>query len=81
MLSRYCRFIDNYTSRVCPCFICSLPVFLSHSLKDALKEQVKEVGRESQIKLRHFIDNKELASVTADLYLPLIVLQDTIGLV
>ena len=44
-----------------------------------MKEGVKRVGRESQLKLRYFIANKELASVKADLHLPLIVLTDTFG--
>ena len=48
-------------------------------MKDAVKEGVKRVGRESQLKLRYFIANKELASVKADLHLPLIVLTDTFG--
>jgi hypothetical protein len=46
-------------------------------LKDAVKEGVKEVGRESQIKLRHFIDNKKLAIVTADIHIPAILITHT----
>ena len=51
------------------------------SLKDAVKESVREVGRQSKLTLRHFIANKELAQVEADLHLPIIVLPDAFGLV
>ena len=37
---------------------------------------MKEVGRESEMRFRHFIANKEQASIKADINLPVIVFRN-----
>ena len=48
--------------------ILPLSLLLTHSLKDAVKEKVKEIESESRTRIKQFIRNKEVWSTITPVY-------------